>query len=129
MHEAYGQSPYSTKIMDFRGFDSSRILIKGWNSQVHKEFPKKFESSNLSRDNPSREIGRSSDSAAVPLLFALQPTAPGRRKKAQTTTVEHRGNDDDDDASDNTDVCDKITPPERRTRIIISFQNTESEAG
>ena len=23
----YGQSPYSTKIMDFRGFDSSRILI------------------------------------------------------------------------------------------------------
>ena len=46
-----------TKIMDFRGFDSSRILI-GWNSQAHGELPRKFESSNLSRDNLSREIGR-----------------------------------------------------------------------
>ena len=25
--KAYGQSPFSTKILDFRGFDSSRILI------------------------------------------------------------------------------------------------------
>ena len=32
---------------------------KGWNSQAHREFPGKFESSNLSRDNNcSREIER-----------------------------------------------------------------------
>ena len=29
-----------------------------WNFQAHREFPGKFESSNLSRDNASREIGR-----------------------------------------------------------------------
>ena len=46
--------------MDFRGFDSSIINIncKGWNSHVHRGFPGKSESSNLSRDNVSREIGR-----------------------------------------------------------------------
>ena len=33
-------------------------MFKGWNSHVHGEFPGKFESSNLSRDNLSREIGR-----------------------------------------------------------------------
>ena len=48
-----------TNIMDFRGFDSSIILIlTGWNSHVHRGFPRKFESSDLSRDNLSREIGR-----------------------------------------------------------------------
>ena len=35
------------------------LNLKRWNSQAHREFPGKFESSNLSRDNPSREIGRS----------------------------------------------------------------------
>ena len=49
-----------TKILDFRGFDSSRILsFKGWNSHIHGEFPGSFESTNLSRDNLSRESGRS----------------------------------------------------------------------
>ena len=37
------------------------IIFKGWNSHVHGEFPGKFESSNVRRDNVSREIGRSSD--------------------------------------------------------------------
>ena len=32
--------------------------LKGWNSQVHREVPGKFESSNVSRDNVSRGIGR-----------------------------------------------------------------------
>ena len=39
--------------------------FEGWHSQAHtgmpgifREFPRKFESSNLSRDNLSREIGR-----------------------------------------------------------------------
>ena len=31
---------------------------KGWNSQAHGGFPGKFESSNVSRDNVRREIGR-----------------------------------------------------------------------
>ena len=48
-----------TNIVDFRGFDSSIILMfKGWNSQAHRGFARKFESSNVSRDNASREIGR-----------------------------------------------------------------------
>ena len=46
-------------IVDVRGFDSSIILIlKGWNSYGHREFPGKFESSDVSRDNVSGEIGR-----------------------------------------------------------------------
>ena len=45
--------------MDFRGFDSSVLLkSKGWNLHVHRGFPGKFESSNVSRDNASWVIGR-----------------------------------------------------------------------
>ena len=49
-----------TKILDFTGFDSSimNINVKGWNSHVHKDLPGYFESTNLSRDDLSREIGR-----------------------------------------------------------------------
>ena len=48
-----------TKIMDFRGIDSSRIFtFKGWNSQANRGLRKYLESSNLSRDNLSMEIGR-----------------------------------------------------------------------
>ena len=52
-----------TKILDFRGFDSSRMLkCKGWNSHVQREFPgsssQRIESTNLSRDKLIREIGR-----------------------------------------------------------------------
>ena len=32
--------------------------VKGWNSHVHRGFPGKLESSKVSRDNVSREIGR-----------------------------------------------------------------------
>ena len=34
------------------------LHLKGWNSHVHRGFPGKFESSNVSRDNVSRETGR-----------------------------------------------------------------------
>ena len=52
-----------TKIMDFRGFDSSvKINSKGWNSQAHRECPGKFESSSLSRDNLNRGVGRTGGS-------------------------------------------------------------------
>ena len=48
-----------TKIMDFRVLDSSIILmLRGGLFHVHREYPGKFESSNLSRDILSREIGR-----------------------------------------------------------------------
>ena len=49
----------STNIVDFRGFDSSIILTsRGGIPRPHRGFPGKSESSNLSRDNVSREIGR-----------------------------------------------------------------------
>ena len=49
-----------TNIVDVRGFDSSTIsILRGGNSQARGGFPGKFESSNLSRRNVSREIGRS----------------------------------------------------------------------
>ena len=48
-----------TNIMDFRGFDSRIIFIlRGWNSQVHREFPVRIDSSNVSRRDVSRRIGR-----------------------------------------------------------------------
>ena len=60
-----------TKILDFRGFDSSIILVlRGWNSQAHGEFLGWFESSNLSRDNLSWEIGRIS---GLNILYHIIP--------------------------------------------------------
>ena len=48
-----------TKVLDLRGFYSSGILIvQGWNYHFQREIPGKFEASNLSGDNCSREIGR-----------------------------------------------------------------------
>ena len=48
-----------TKILDFRGFDSSSILILRvgilLSIGVHRESPRHFESTNLSRENLSRE--------------------------------------------------------------------------
>ena len=47
-----------TNIEDFGGFDSSIILVLRGGLLMSTGFPGKFESSNLSRDNVSREIGR-----------------------------------------------------------------------
>ena len=33
-------------------------MLKGWNSHAHREFPGNLESTNLSRDNLSTDIGR-----------------------------------------------------------------------
>ena len=61
------------EILDLGGFDSSGILsLRGWNSHVHRKFPGYFESTNLSRDNLSREIGRSR-LAAFPLSLVSIP--------------------------------------------------------
>ena len=48
-----------TKTLDFRGFDSSRILsLRGEFPRPIGECPGKFGSTNLTRDNLIREIGR-----------------------------------------------------------------------
>ena len=45
-----------TKILDFRGFDSSRSLLpRGGMPRPLGDFPEMFESRNLSRDNLSRK--------------------------------------------------------------------------
>ena len=74
----YGQY-LRTKILDFRGFYSSIISLnlKGWKSHVYREFSGNLESSNLSRDNLSREIGRTRATRA--------------RKSANTASVAPRG--------------------------------------
>ena len=46
---------------------------EGWNYHVHREFPGKFESSNLSRDNFSREIVRMFSLAEVLLATGPSP--------------------------------------------------------
>ena len=40
------------------GLTQHHLNFKGWNSQAHRGFPGKFESSNVIRGNVSREIGR-----------------------------------------------------------------------
>ena len=52
-----GQSPYEHSGFR-RAWLKHNLNLKGWNSQVHRGFPRKFESSNVSRGNVSREIGR-----------------------------------------------------------------------
>ena len=61
-----------TKILDFRGFYSNIILdLEGWHSLAYKDFPKNVESRNLSRDNLSREIGRSMYSVGINVVARI----------------------------------------------------------
>ena len=54
---------FPSKILDFRGFDSSIILsLRGG---ILVTFPGNVESTNLNRDNLSREIGRTRRAAQV----------------------------------------------------------------
>ena len=39
------------------GSTHAELKFKGWNSHVHREFPGKFESTNLGRDHLRRAIG------------------------------------------------------------------------
>ena len=53
----HGQSPNWDS--GFRRVRLERNLdFEGWNSLAHRELPGEFESTNLSRDDPSGEIGR-----------------------------------------------------------------------
>ena len=70
-----------TNIVDFKGCDSSRILIfrNGifMTGHVHREFSGKFESSNasrnnVSRDHVSREIGRRTPLHIITLVFSAR---------------------------------------------------------
>ena len=53
----YAQSPYEHCGFQ-RVLPQHNLKLKGWNSHVHRKFTGKFESSNVSRDHVSREIGR-----------------------------------------------------------------------
>ena len=54
-----GTANLPANIVDFRGVLLKHNLnLKGWNSHVHRKFTGRFESSNVSRDNVSREMGR-----------------------------------------------------------------------
>ena len=53
-----------TNIVDFKGFDSSTILnVRGEMPRPVGDLPEGFESSNVSRDDVSREIGRTNTGA------------------------------------------------------------------
>ena len=56
-YRVYAQSPYWHCGFQ-RVWLKHNLKFKGWNSQAHGEFPGKFESSHVSKDNVSREIGR-----------------------------------------------------------------------
>ena len=71
----YGQSPYKDYGFQ-RVWLKQNLKFKGWNSQAHREFPGKFESSNLSRDNLSRETGRSYFYGARPGPKSTNPLSP-----------------------------------------------------
>ena len=49
------------------------LNLDGWNSHVHRGFPGKFESSNVSRDNISREIGRTARNRGDLRITASRP--------------------------------------------------------
>ena len=52
----YAQSPY-LRCGFRRVWLGHNLNLKGWNSHVHRDFPGKFEWSNVSRDDVSRGIG------------------------------------------------------------------------
>ena len=47
-----------TKILNLRGLESSILLVIRGGILMHRTFPRNLESRNLSRDNLSRNIGR-----------------------------------------------------------------------
>ena len=57
-----------------------------WNSHVQREFPRSFESTNLSRDNLSREIGRTRTSGR---LDSGKQTFSGRSSRGPGAAVRH----------------------------------------
>ena len=66
-----GTANFRTKILDFRGFDSSRILtLRGGIPRPIGSFPGNLESTNLSKDNLSRETVRTCKDDGV--LFACR---------------------------------------------------------
>ena len=60
IHPPKSTANLRTQILDFRGFDSNIILIlrAGILMSIGNKYPGNYESTNLSRDNISREIGR-----------------------------------------------------------------------
>ena len=71
----YGRPPYEHYWFQ-RVWLKCNLKFKGWNSQAHREFPGKFDSSNVSRDNVSREIVRKWDVA-----LSRTPALQRRRRR------------------------------------------------
>ena len=70
----YGQSPWRDSGFR-RVWLKHNLKFKGMNYQVHREFPGKFKSANLSRDNLSRDY-LSREIGCKPLSSFLQQAAP-----------------------------------------------------
>ena len=66
----YGQSPYLDSGLQ-RVWLKQNLNFEGRNSQPHREFSGNVESTNLSRDNLSREIGRSRVGSRLPVPGCL----------------------------------------------------------
>ena len=74
------------------GLTQAQSYFKGWNSQVHREFPKDFESRNLRKDNLSREIGRTE--FKVGAAFTFSSTAHAWRTRLSTAGDTHDAGED-----------------------------------
>ena len=85
-----------TKILDFRGFDSSKILIsRGRILMAIGGFPGKLESTNLSREILSKEIGRTPvPRCAGPRDADHAPSPWTTIDKQQKQTAQGQSNDD-----------------------------------
>ena len=86
-----GTADLRTKILDFRGFDSSRILIlRGGIPRPTGQFPGNLESTNLSREILSREIGHRGTCEPfwrLPLPGTGATRGPGRTRGRRTRSL------------------------------------------
>ena len=77
--QVYGQSPYYDSGFQ-RVWLKQNLNFKGWSSHVHRGFPGSFESSYLSKDNLSREIGRTVPALTSPQVSLCYPFLKHKKK-------------------------------------------------
>ena len=71
------QNSLYTSLLRFwisKSLTHAYLKFKGWDSQARKEVPGKFETRNLSRENLSREIGRTSGCFSQAYLTIISTT-------------------------------------------------------
>ena len=98
-----------TKILDFRGFGSSIILcLRGGirrSVESYRKSPGKFESTNLSRDNLSEELGRK------PRLAKCQANDNDSNNDTNNNDVtNHDNNNDNNDTNNSNNTSTSIVP-------------------